>query len=173
MLNNKYKLINCLSAAQKRTHSLGVLLWHKMAVKGGRSSMTQLFALVNVNGHKPTYLHAHKENVIMSSLTDLSQLQNCACGDIKLLICSPPFSMANTHLGRRHCPAHFQLLTNSSSILVWHFSRLIRLMATFSFLGLQNAACTTAVAPLPEEKNQAKSSVLSSYGWELVSDIWD
>lgn len=29
----------------------------------------------------------------------------------------------------------------------------MRLMATFSFLGLQYAACTTAVAPLPEEKN--------------------
>lgn len=38
-------------------------------------------------------------------------------------------------------------------MLVWHFSRLMRLMATFSFLGLQYAAWTTAVAPLPEEHN--------------------
>lgn len=42
------------------------------------------------------------------------------------------------------------LLTNSSSMLVWHFSRLILFMATRSCLGVQRAACTTAVAPLPE-----------------------
>ncbi len=40
-------------------------------------------------------------------------------------------------------------LTNSSSMLVWHFSRLILLMATRSCRGLQSAAWTTAVAPLP------------------------
>lgn len=44
------------------------------------------------------------------------------------------------------------LLTNSSSILVWHFSKLIRFMATRSCLGLHRAAWTTAVAPLPEMK---------------------
>lgn len=44
------------------------------------------------------------------------------------------------------------ILTNSSSILVWHFSRLIRLMATRSCLGLHRAAWTTAVAPLPGRK---------------------
>lgn len=42
--------------------------------------------------------------------------------------------------------------TRSSSMLVWHFSRFIRLIATFSFLGAQYAAWTTAVAPLPEDK---------------------
>lgn len=40
-------------------------------------------------------------------------------------------------------------LTNSSSMLVWHFSRFILFMATRSCLGIQRAACTTAVAPLP------------------------
>lgn len=34
-------------------------------------------------------------------------------------------------------------------MLVWHFSRLILFMATRSCLGVQRAACTTAVAPLP------------------------
>lgn len=32
---------------------------------------------------------------------------------------------------------------------VFHFSKLIRLIAHFSLRGLQNAACTTAVAPTP------------------------
>lgn len=45
-------------------------------------------------------------------------------------------------------------LTRSSSILVWHFSRLMRLMATFSFRGKQYAAWTTAVAPLPKTEKQ-------------------
>jgi len=45
----------------------------------------------------------------------------------------------------------FLSLTKSSSTVVLHFSRLILLMATSSFRGLQNAACTTAVAPAPEE----------------------
>lgn len=43
----------------------------------------------------------------------------------------------------------FVELTNSSSMLVWHFSRFILFMATRSCLGIQRAACTTAVAPLP------------------------
>lgn len=43
----------------------------------------------------------------------------------------------------------FIVLTNSSSMLVWHFSRFILFMATRSCLGVQRAACTTAVAPLP------------------------
>lgn len=45
-------------------------------------------------------------------------------------------------------------ITSSSSMLVWHFSRLILLIATFSFLGEQYAAWTTAVAPLPAEQNK-------------------
>lgn len=36
-------------------------------------------------------------------------------------------------------------------MLVFHFSRFIRLMAHFSFRGLQNAECTTAVAPTPTQ----------------------
>ena len=47
-------------------------------------------------------------------------------------------------------------LTNSSSMLVWHFSRLILFMATRSCLGVQRAACTTAVAPLPGITEQRK-----------------
>lgn len=43
----------------------------------------------------------------------------------------------------------FIVLANSSSMLVWHFSRFILFMATRSCLGVQRAACTTAVAPLP------------------------
>jgi hypothetical protein len=42
------------------------------------------------------------------------------------------------------------LLASSSSTVVLHFSRLIRLMAHLSFLGLHMAACTTAVAPAPK-----------------------
>lgn len=43
-------------------------------------------------------------------------------------------------------------------MLVWHFSRLIRLMATFSLRGMQRAAWTTAVAPLPAgEKGRAEA----------------
>ena len=42
------------------------------------------------------------------------------------------------------------LLTSSSSTVVLHFSKLIRLMAHLSFLGLHMAACTTAVAPAPK-----------------------
>lgn len=40
-------------------------------------------------------------------------------------------------------------------MLVWHFSRLIRLIATFSFFGAQKAAWTTAVAPLPGGKRES------------------
>lgn len=47
------------------------------------------------------------------------------------------------------CGCTFAELTNSSSMLVWHFSRFILFMATRSCLGIQRAACTTAVAPLP------------------------
>lgn len=50
-------------------------------------------------------------------------------------------------------------LTRSSSMLVWHFSRLMRFMATFSFLGLQYAAWTTAVAPLPEKSRTTRFRV--------------
>ena len=46
-------------------------------------------------------------------------------------------------------PLFIVMLTNSSSMLVWHFSRFILFMATRSCLGVQRAACTTAVAPLP------------------------
>lgn len=46
----------------------------------------------------------------------------------------------------------WEVHTRSSSMLVWHFSRFIRLIATFSFLGAQYAAWTTAVAPLPKDK---------------------
>lgn len=35
-------------------------------------------------------------------------------------------------------------------MLVFHFSRFILLIAHFSCRGMQNAACTTAVAPTPE-----------------------
>lgn len=41
-------------------------------------------------------------------------------------------------------------LTRSSSMLVFHFSRLIRLIAHLSFLGLQYAVWTVAVAPTPD-----------------------
>lgn len=47
-------------------------------------------------------------------------------------------------------------LTNNSSILVWHFSRFILFMATRSCLGVHRAACTTAVAPLPEIQTTQK-----------------
>lgn len=50
------------------------------------------------------------------------------------------------------------LLTSNSSILVWHFSKLILFIATRSCLGLQSAAWTTAVAPLPE-KGQKRNSL--------------
>ena len=40
-------------------------------------------------------------------------------------------------------------LTNSSSTVVLHFSKLILLIAHFSFRGRHSAACTTAVAPAP------------------------
>lgn len=43
-------------------------------------------------------------------------------------------------------------LTSNSSILVWHFSRFILFMATRSCRGAHRAACTTAVAPLPESE---------------------
>jgi hypothetical protein len=42
-----------------------------------------------------------------------------------------------------------KLLANNSSMLVFHFSRFIRLIAHFSCLGLQKAPWTTAVAPTP------------------------
>lgn len=41
-------------------------------------------------------------------------------------------------------------LTNNSSMFVFHFSKFILLIAHFSCRGMQNAACTTAVAPTPE-----------------------
>lgn len=40
-------------------------------------------------------------------------------------------------------------LTSSSSMFVFHFSKFILLIAHFSCRGIQNAACTTAVAPTP------------------------
>lgn len=43
-------------------------------------------------------------------------------------------------------------ITRSSSMLVFHFSKFILLIAHFSCRGMQNAACTTAVAPTPEIK---------------------
>ena len=43
-------------------------------------------------------------------------------------------------------------------MLVFHFSRLIRLMAHFSFLDLQKAEWTTAVAPTPVQ-NKSKTMV--------------
>lgn len=49
------------------------------------------------------------------------------------------------------------LLTSNSSILVWHFSKLILFIATRSCLGLQSAAWTTAVAPLPEREQERNS----------------
>lgn len=62
-----------------------------------------------------------------------------SCG-IKLLTWSPPHSRKNKthkHLDCRYWPTHCQFLTRSSSMLVWHFSRLMRLMATFSLRGIQ------------------------------------
>lgn len=53
------------------------------------------------------------------------------------------------------------LLTSNSSILVWHFSKLILFIATRSCLGLQSAAWTTAVAPLPEKGQKRKSLHMS------------
>lgn len=50
-------------------------------------------------------------------------------------------------------------LTNNSSMLVWHFSRFILFMATRSCLGVQRAACTTAVAPLPGIKTTVEDKV--------------
>lgn len=44
-------------------------------------------------------------------------------------------------------------------MLVWHFSRFILFMATRSCLGVQRAACTTAVAPLPGIKTTAEDKV--------------
>lgn len=72
--------------------------------------------------------------------------------------------------------AHFEkqpvfiVLTNSSSMLVWHFSRFILFMATRSCLGVQRAACTTAVAPLPgitgtkvQSKEESTDTQLEAY----------
>jgi hypothetical protein len=42
-------------------------------------------------------------------------------------------------------------------MLVFHFSKLIRLMAHFSLRALQKAECTTAVAPTP------KNTIVISY----------
>lgn len=60
-----------------------------------------------------------------------------------------------------HLPGNtfpFDLLTSNSSILVWHFSKLILFIATRSCRGLHNAACTTAVAPLPEKGQKRKET---------------
>lgn len=42
-------------------------------------------------------------------------------------------------------------------------------MATFSFLGLQNAAWTTAVAPLPKENKENESLILKE---KTAFDFW-
>lgn len=54
----------------------------------------------------------------------------------------------------------FDLLTSNSSILVWHFSKLILFIATRSCLGLHSAACTTAVAPLPEKGQKRNTDLI-------------
>lgn len=76
-------------------------------------------------------------------------------------------TVPHTHGLRRAEGFYFSLLlTNSSSILVWHFSKLIRFIATRSCLGLHSAACTTAVAPLPERKQRQYkllNGILSSF----------
>ena len=46
-------------------------------------------------------------------------------------------------------------LTNNSSTVVLHFSKLIRLIAHISFRGLHQADCTTAVAPAPTSNKNA------------------
>ena len=50
------------------------------------------------------------------------------------------------------CVCKFHVLTSSSSILVFHFSRFILLMAHFSLRGIHSAEWTTAVAPIPDER---------------------
>jgi len=45
------------------------------------------------------------------------------------------------------------VITNNSSTVVSHFSKLIFLIAHFSFRGLQSATWTTAVAPDPVKQN--------------------
>lgn len=65
------------------------------------------------------------------------------------------------------CPL-LHTLTSSSSILVFHFSRFILLMAHFSFRGIHSAEWTTAVAPIPggekqREYKQFKISLCPSF----------
>ena len=50
---------------------------------------------------------------------------------------------------------HKKKLTNNSSTVVLHFSKLIRLIAHISFRGLHQADCTTAVAPAPTSNKNA------------------
>jgi len=48
------------------------------------------------------------------------------------------------------------MITNNSSTVVSHFSKLIFFTAHFSFRGLQSATWTTAVAPDPIKNKQFK-----------------
>lgn len=64
-------------------------------------------------------------------------------------------------------------------MLVWHFSRFILFMATRSCLGVQRAACTTAVAPLPEiratteqwESGQERRGTHSTHSWKTTVNM--
>ena len=51
-------------------------------------------------------------------------------------------------ISREQKPVFIAVLTSSSSMLVWHFSRFIRLMAARSCRGEQRVACTIAETPL-------------------------
>jgi len=51
-------------------------------------------------------------------------------------------------------------ITNNSSTVVSHFSKLIFFTAHFSFRGLQSATWTIAVAPDPIKKNKNYKTVI-------------
>ncbi len=69
-------------------------------------------------------------------------------------------------------------------MLVWHFSRFILFMATRSCLGVQRAACTTAVAPLPRitatteqwQNGPEQEETHSTHSWKttfkLIFPLW-
>jgi len=89
-------------------------------------------------------------------------------GDLAETSLSTPFGQAGFLALLIHCkipPANSP--TSSSSTVVLHFSRLIRLTAHFSLRGLQTADCTTAVAPEPATHQRVQLFIIGYYKWNL------
>lgn len=82
--------------------------------------------------------------------------------------CQPPFLEGEFNHVRKN------ELTSNSSILVFHFSKLILLIAQNWFLGMHKALWTTAVAPIPKNISKFvsyfyKCLLISLYKLEYIT----